>query len=82
MRQTTFSAIFTQSLAKKQWNPACNRVFICNVVTKSVISVDTSVIVNEAAKMTEDTKFGTVIVMENSIYVGIVTNRDFTVKVE
>ncbi len=54
---------------------------IADVMTKSVISVDSSITINEAAKMMEDTKVGAVIVMENNTPVGIVTDRDFAVKV-
>jgi CBS domain-containing protein len=54
---------------------------IADVMTKSVISVDASVTINDAAKMMEDAKVGAVIVMENNTPVGIVTDRDFAVKV-
>ncbi len=54
---------------------------IADVMTKSVLSVDASMTINEAAKMMEDTKVGAVIVMENNVTVGIVTDRDFAVKV-
>ena len=54
---------------------------IADVMTKSVISVDASLTVNEAAKMMEDAKVGAVIVMENNTPVGIVTDRDFAIKV-
>ena len=54
---------------------------IADVMTKSVISVDSSVTAGDAAKMMEDAKVGTVIVMENNAPVGIVTDRDFAVKV-
>lgn len=54
---------------------------IGDVMTKSVISADTSLTINEAAKMMEDTKVGAVIVMENNSPVGIVTDRDFAIKV-
>jgi len=54
---------------------------IADVMTKSVISVDASLTVNEAAKMMEDAKVGAVIIMENNSPVGIVTERDFAVKV-
>ena len=53
---------------------------ISDVMTKSVISVDASMTINEAAKMMEDARVGAVIVMENNIPVGIVTDRDFAVK--
>ena len=54
---------------------------IADVMTKSVISVDATLTVNEAAKMMEDAKVGAVIVMENNTPVGIVTDRDFAIKV-
>jgi len=54
---------------------------IADVMNKSVISVDASMTVNGAAKMMEDAKVGAVIVMENNTPVGIVTDRDFAVKV-
>ena len=54
---------------------------IADVMTKSVISVDASVTINEASKMMEDAKVGAIVVIENNIPIGIVTDRDFTVKV-
>jgi CBS domain-containing protein len=54
---------------------------IADVMSKSVISVDATLTVNETAKMMEDAKVGAVIVMENNVPVGIVTDRDFSVKV-
>ncbi len=52
-----------------------------NIMTKGVLSVDAKMNVNEAAKMMEDAKVGAVIIMENNEPVGIVTDRDFSVKV-
>jgi CBS domain-containing protein len=54
---------------------------IGDVMTKSVISVDAALTINETAKMMEDAKVGAIIVMENNVPVGIVTDRDFSVKV-
>jgi CBS domain-containing protein len=56
-------------------------ITVKDIMTKSVISVDASISVNEAAKMMEDAKVGAVIVMENNTPVGIVTDRDFAVKI-
>ena len=58
-----------------------SKIAVKDVMTKSVISVDSSATINEAAKMMEDTKVGAIIVMENNTPVGIVTDRDFAVKV-
>ena len=56
-------------------------VTIADVMTKSVISADASMTINETAKMMEDAKVGSVIIMENNTPIGIVTDRDFAVKV-
>ncbi|AFS83394.1 CBS domain-containing protein [Candidatus Nitrosopumilus sediminis] len=56
-------------------------ITIGDIMTKSVISVDSALTINETAKMMEDGKVGAVIVMENNVPVGIVTDRDFSVKV-
>ncbi|MBI2110996.1 MAG: CBS domain-containing protein, partial [Nitrosarchaeum sp.] len=52
-----------------------------DIMTKSVIAVDSSITANEAAKMMEDVKVGAIIVMENNIPMGIITDRDFAVKI-
>lgn len=57
------------------------RITVRNIMTKSVIAVDSLITVNEAAKIMEDVKVGAVIVMKNNIPMGIITDRDFAVKV-
>ncbi len=52
-----------------------------DVMTKSIVSVDSSMMINESAKMMEDARVGTVIVMEDNLPVGIVTDKDFAIKV-
>ena len=56
-------------------------ITVKDVMTKSVISVDAAATVNEAAKMMEDAKVGAIVVMENNTPVGIITDRDFAVKI-
>lgn len=58
-----------------------DKITVRDVMTKSVIAVDSAITVNEAAKLMEDAKVGAVIVMENNSAVGIVTDRDFAVKI-
>jgi CBS domain-containing protein len=57
------------------------KICVRDIMTKGVVSVDASVTVNDAAKMMEDTKVGAVIVMENNTPIGILTDRDFAVKI-
>ena len=57
------------------------KIVVKDIMSKSVIAVDANITINEAAKMMEDVKVGAIIVMENNTPVGIVTDRDFAVKV-
>lgn len=57
------------------------KIFVKDIMTKSVISVDASMTVNEAAKMMENSKVGSVVVMENNQPIGIMTDRDFAIKI-
>ena len=68
-----------QNLIEMEYD--AREITVKDIMTKSVISVDSTITVNEAAKMMEDAKVGAVIVMENNTPVGIVTDRDFAVKV-
>lgn len=56
-------------------------ITVKDVMNKSVVAVDATFTINEAAKMMEDAKVGSVIVMENNSPIGIVTDRDFAIKV-
>jgi CBS domain-containing protein len=57
------------------------KICVRDIMKKGVVSVDASVTVNDAAKMMEDTKVGAVIIMENNTPIGIMTDRDFAVKI-
>jgi CBS domain-containing protein len=57
------------------------KVKIHEVMNTSIVSVDSSITATDAAKMMEDTDVGAVIVFENGIPAGIVTDRDFAIKI-
>ena len=57
------------------------KITVRDIMTKSVIAVDSSITVNEAAKMMEDVRVGAVIVMEKNMPMGIITDRDFAAKI-
>ncbi len=57
------------------------KIRVRNIMSKGVLSVDTKMNANEAAKMMEDSNVGAIIVMENNTPVGIITDRDFAVKI-
>ena len=58
-----------------------SKVCVKDIMTRYVLSVDSSVTANDAAKMMEDTNVGSIIVMENNAPIGIITDRDLAVKV-
>jgi len=56
-------------------------ICVRDIMTKNVICVDASVSANHAAKMMEDTGVGALIVTEKNTPVGIITDRDFAIRV-
>jgi CBS domain-containing protein len=56
-------------------------ILVKDIMTKSLVTVDSDVTVNKAAKMMEKAKVGSVLVMEKNIPVGIMTDRDFAIKI-
>ena len=56
-------------------------LWIRQVIDHSVLSVNSAVPAFEVAKLMEESKTGAVIVLENHIPVGIVTNKDLSVKI-
>jgi len=56
-------------------------VSVKDIMTKTVVSVDAATTVSDAAKIMEDTQVGSIVVTENNTPVGIVTDRDFAIKV-
>jgi CBS domain-containing protein len=54
------------------------RTFVHDIMRKNVISIDASMTVQDAAKMMDDASIGAIVVLENGIAVGIVTERDLT----
>lgn len=47
-----------------------------DIMKKNVISIDSSMTVSDAAKMMDDASIGAIVVIENGIAVGIITERD------
>lgn len=57
------------------------QLWVKELLDNSVPSVDSTVPAYEAAKLMENSKAGAIVVLENQIPVGLVTNRDLTVKI-
>jgi CBS domain-containing protein len=51
------------------------------IMRKSILTIDSSVPAYEAAKMMEELNVGSLVVAENNVSVGIITDRDFAIKV-
>jgi len=56
-------------------------IAVSEIMSRSVLAVDSSVAASEAAKMMEDARVSALVVTENSSPAGIITERDFAVKV-
>ena len=55
--------------------------FVNQIMKKSVLTIDSSVLAYEAAKMMEELNVGSLVVAENNVPVGIITDRDFAIKI-
>lgn len=52
-----------------------------DIMKKNVISIDSSMTAQDAAKMMDDASIGAIVVLEKGLVVGIITERDLTRKV-
>jgi len=57
------------------------QLWIKEIIDNSILSVNSNVSALEAAKLMESSDIGAIIVLENQIPVGMVTNKDLTVKI-
>jgi signal-transduction protein with cAMP-binding, CBS, and nucleotidyltransferase domain len=57
-----------------------SRIPVKEFMTKSILSVDSSTSAKEAAKKMESSDVGSIIILENNIPAGIITERDFVLK--
>lgn len=62
-------------------NSVHQKTLVKEIMSNSVVSVDSSVSATDAAKMMEDSDVGAIVVLENGSPVGIVTDRDFAIKI-
>lgn len=62
-------------------DPIQQKTLVKQIMNNSVVSVDSSVTATNAAKMMEDVGVGAIVVLENNLPVGIITDRDFAIKI-
>ena len=63
------------------YDPIQQKIWVKQIMNNFVVSVDSSVTATDAAKMMEDSGVGCVVVLDNNLPVGIVTDRDFAIKI-
>ena len=56
--------------------PHLENILVMDVMTKSVVSVDSSATAHDAVKMMEESEIGTILVFENNMPVGIIHVTD------
>jgi len=56
-------------------------ILVRDMMITSVISVDSSTTAHNAAKLMEESKISSVVVFENNLPVGIITDKDFAIKI-
>ena len=62
-------------------DPIQQKTSVKQIMNNSVVSVDSSLTATDVAKMMEDADIGTVVVLEKGTPIGIVTDRDFAIKI-
>ena len=68
-------------MTKSMQGFSLENVLVKDVMTKSVISVDSATTANDAAKKMEESEIGAMVVFENNTTGGIITDRDFAIKI-
>lgn len=56
-------------------------ILVKDIMTKSLVTVNSSTTVNEAAKLMEKAKVGSVVITEKNVPIGIMTDRDFAITI-
>ena len=62
-------------------DPIQQKTLVKQVMQNTVLSVDSSVTATDAAKLMEDSGVGAIVVLENNMPVGLITDRDFAIKI-
>ena len=62
-------------------DPIQQKTWVKQIMNNFVVSLDSSIPATDAAKMMEDAGVGSVVVLDNNLPVGIVTDRDFAIKI-
>lgn len=63
------------------FEPIQQKTLVKQIMQNTILSIDSSVAASDAAKLMEDSGVGAMVVLENNIPIGIITDRDFAIKI-
>jgi len=66
---------------KEKLEKSFSDILVKDIMTRALISVDSSTTVYQIAKMMEQARVGAILVKKNDIPAGIITDRDFAIKI-
>jgi len=73
--------IETYDFTKEVLNSGLSNTLVKDIMTRALISVDSTTTVYQVAKMMQEGGLGAIIVKEDNIPKGIITDRDFAIKI-
>ena len=80
-RKKSIFIIRTYNFTKETLKSDLSDTLVRDIMTRALISVDASTTVYQVAKMMEQGGFGAIIVKKDDIPAGIITDRDFAIKI-
>lgn len=80
-RKKSIFIIRTYNFTKETLNSGLSDTLVKDIMTRALISVDASTTVYQVAKMMEQGGFGAIIVKKDNLPAGIITDRDFAIKI-
>jgi len=73
--------IETYDFTKEVLNSGLSNTLVKDIMTRALISVDSTTTVYQVAKMMQEGGLGAIIVKEDNLPKGIITDRDFAIKI-
>lgn len=80
-RRKSIFIIRTYNFTKEILKSDLSDTLVKDIMTRALISVDASTTVYQVAKMMEQGGFGAIIVKKDNLPAGIITDRDFAIKI-
>ncbi len=81
MEKLSILIIETYDFTKEVLNSGLSNTLVKDIMTRALISVDSATTVYQVAKMMQEGGMGAIIVKEDNLPKGIITDRDFAIKI-